>query len=126
MLLKRGRLEEALELFRDFLETVPYCDNTHYEGHYQQVFYISFALLTGYGISVEARTPKGRVDVVMETQSHIYVIELKFNRSPQEALDQINSHRYAAAFAMKGKQVVKAGLNFSVKDDVNTLEWVIE
>ena len=126
VLLKCGRLEEALELFRDFLETVPYCDNTHYEGHYQQVFYISFALLTGYSISVEARTPKGRVDVVMETQNHIYVIELKFNRSPQEALDQINSRRYAAAFAMKGKQVVKAGLNFSMKDDVNTLEWVIE
>ncbi len=124
--LKRGKLEEALELLRDFLETVPYCDNTNYEGHYQQMFYIIFALLTSYSIQVEAHTPKGRVDVVVETQNHVYVIEMKFNKTAEEALAQINSRRYAEAYAMKGKQVVKAGLNFSVNDEENVLEWVIE
>ena len=126
VMLKRGKLEEALELLRDFLETVPYCANTNYEGHYQQMFYIIFALLTSYSIQVEAHTPKGRVDVVIEAQNHVYVIEMKFNKTAAEALAQINSRRYAEAYAMKGKQVVKAGLNFSVKDEESTLEWVIE
>ena len=126
VMLKRGKLEEALELLRDFLETVPYCDNTNYEGHYQQMFYIIFALLTSYSIQVEAHTPKGRVDVVIEAQNHVYVIEMKFNKTAREALAQINSRRYAEAYAMKGKQVVKAGLNFSVNDEENVLEWVIE
>lgn len=126
VMLKRGKLEEALELLRDFLETVPYCANTNYEGHYQQMFYIIFALLTSYSIQVEAHTPKGRVDVVIEAQNHVYVIEMKFNKTAAEALAQINSRHYAEAYAMKGKQVVKAGLNFSVKDEESTLEWVIE
>ena len=92
----------------------------------QQMFYIIFALLTSYSIQVEAHTPKGRVDVVIETQNHVYVIEMKFNKTAREALAQINSRRYAEAYAMKGKQVVKAGLNFSVNDEENVLEWVIE
>lgn len=126
VMLKRGKLEEALELLRDFLETVPYCANTNYEGHYQQMFYIIFALLTSYSIQVEAHTPKGRVDVVIEAQNHVYVIEMKFNKTAAEALAQINSRHYAEAYAMKGKQVVKAGLNFLVNDEESTLEWVIE
>ena len=51
-------------------------------------------------------------------------MELKFNKTAQEALDQISAKRYAQAFAMKGKDVVKVGMNFAVKDEVNTLEWV--
>ena len=70
-------------------ETVPYCDNTDYEGHYQQMFYIIFALLTQFNIMVEQHTAKGRIDITLETASTIYVMELKFNKSAQEALKQI-------------------------------------
>ena len=46
-----------------------------------------------------------RTDITMETKDTIYVIELKFNKSPQEALDQISNKHYADAFALKGKNV---------------------
>ena len=120
-----GKMDEALQMLADFLETIPYCDNTNYEGHYQQMLYILFALLTDYNIIVEQHTAKGRIDITMETADTIYVMELKFNKSAQEALDQINDKHYAQAFALKNKEIVKVGLNFSVKDEVNTLEWVI-
>ena len=120
-----GKMDEALQMLADFLETIPYCDNTNYEGHYQQMFYIIFALLTDYNIIVEQHTAKGRIDITMENADTIYVMELKFNKSAQEALDQINDKHYAQAFALKNKEIVKVGLNFSVKDEVNTLEWVI-
>ena len=126
VLLKQGKIDEALQLLADFLETVPYCDNTHYEGHYQQMMYVIFALLTNYDIRVEQHTVKGRIDITLETASYVYVMELKFNKTAQEALDQINARRYAQAFAMKGKDVVKVGMNFAVEDEVNTLEWVTE
>ena len=124
-LVKRGQLEDALQLLADFLETVPYCANTDYEGHYQQTLYIIFALLTYYNIVVEQHTVKGRIDITMETASTIYVMELKFNKSAQEALDQINAKHYDKAFALKNKEIVKVGLNFAVKDEVNTLEWIM-
>ena len=126
VLMRHGNMDGALQLLADFLETVPYCANTDYEGHYQQMMYVIFALLTNYNIVVEQHTAKGRIDITLETASTIYVIELKFNKSAQEALEQINAKRYAKAFAMKQKEVVKVGLNFAVKDEVNTLEWVID
>ena len=121
-----GEMDEALQMLADFLETIPYCDNTHYEGHWQQTLYIMFALLTNYSILVEQRTAKGRIDITMETADTIYVMELKFNKNAEEALAQIEAKHYADAFKMSGKKVVKIGLNFSVKDEVNCLEWKIE
>ena len=124
--INNGEMDEALQLLADFLETIPYCDNTHYEGHWQQTLYIMFALLTNYDILVELHTAKGRIDITMETADTIYVMELKFNKSAEEALAQIEAKHYADAFKMSGKKVVKIGLNFSVKDEVNCLEWKIE
>ena len=125
VLVKKGDMDAAFCLLNDFLETVPYCDNTHHEGHWQQTLYIMFALLTNYSILVEPHTAKGRIDIMMETDDTIYVMELKFNKSAEEALAQIDAKHYADAFKMSGKKVVKIGLNFSVKDEVNSLEWKI-
>ena len=126
VLVKKGDMDAAFYLLNDFLETVPYCDNTHYEGHWQQTLYIMFALLTNYDILVEQHTAKGRIDITMETADTIYVMELKFNKSAEEALAQIEAKHYVDAFKMSGKKMVKIGLNFSVKDEVNSLEWKIE
>ena len=125
VLVKKGDMDAAFCLLNDFLETVPYCDNTNYEGHWQQTLYIMFALLTNYRIIVESHTAKGRIDITMETADTIYVMELKFNKSADEALAQIEAKHYADAFKMSGKKVVKIGLNFSVKEEVNCLEWKI-
>ena len=125
VLVKKGDMDAAFCLLNDFLETVPYCDNTNYEGHWQQTLYIMFALLTNYRIIVESHTAKGRIDITMETADTIYVMELKFNKSAEEALAQIEAKHYADAFKMSGKKVVKIGLNFSVKEEVNCLEWKI-
>ena len=125
VLVKKGDMDAAFCLLNDFLETVPYCDNTNYEGHWQQSLYIMFALLTNYRIIVEQHTAKGRIDITLETADTIYVMELKFNKSAEEALAQIEAKHYADAFKMSGKKVVKIGLNFSVKDEVNSLEWKI-
>lgn len=125
-LIENDNINEALQLLADFIKTVPYCDNTHYEGHYQQLFYIMFTLLTSYRIAVEQRTAKGRIDITLETQSTIYVMELKFDKTPQEALTQINEKHYADAFQLSQKKVVKVGLNFALKEGINTLEWVTE
>ena len=125
VLVKKGDMDAAFCLLNDFLETVPYCDNTNYEGHWQQTLYIMFALLTNYRIIVEQRTAKGRIDITMETADTIYVMELKFNKTAEEALSQIEAKHYADTFKMSGKKVVKIGLNFTVKDEVNCLEWKI-
>ena len=117
VLIKHGKIDEALQLLKSFWETVPYCDNTHYEGHYQQTMYIIFALLTNFRIIVEQHTSKGRIDITMETDDAIYVMELKFGKTAQEALEQIESKHY-------GKEIIKVGMSFNIKED-NTIvfDW---
>lgn len=126
LMIKQGDMDAALRLLQTFLETVPYCDNTRYEGHWQQMMYIVFALLTHYRISVEQRTAKGRTDITLETADHIYIMELKFDKTAEEALAQINNNRYADHYALSGKKVTKVGLNFDVKEERNLTEWIIE
>lgn len=124
-LINKGNMDGALQLLKTFWETVPYCDNTDYEGHYQQTMYIIFALLTNFRILVEQHTFRGRTDITMETKDTIYVIELKFNKSAQEALDQINNKHYADGFALRGKTMEKIGMNFMIDEDKTiVLDWL--
>ena len=124
--IRRGDIDGALQLLQDFLYTVPYCDNTLYEGHYQQMLYVIFTLLTPFRIDVEQHTQRGRTDMVVETQDHIYIMELKFEHTATEALAQIERSQYARAYAMKGKPVTLVGIGFSVKEERNITEWVVK
>ena len=73
--LDKEDLNLALQHLQTFLDTIPYCDNTNYEGHYQQMLFVIFTLLSAYMVDVEVRTPKGRVDMVLRTDTHLYLFE---------------------------------------------------
>ena len=125
VLIRQGDMDGSLRLLQEFLGTVPYCNNTNYEGHYQQVLFIIFTLLTHFVVDVEVHTPNGRVDVVMETEDTLYLIELKLNKSAQSAMQQINLKQYGQRFARCGKPIVKVGVNFDAKKG-NIEDWIIE
>ena len=124
-LIRKNQMEDALQLLQTFLGTVPYCNVANYEGHYQQMLFIIFSLLTNFLVDVEVHTPKGRVDIVLLTQTDLYVIELKLNKDAQTAMRQINLKDYAQRFALCGKPVTKIGINFDSTRG-NIIDWVIE
>ena len=107
-------MDGALKAMQTFLGTVPYTDNSGYEGHWQQVLYIIFSLL-GYYADVEVRTPKGRVDMVMRTASKLYLVELKLDAGADAAMER---------FALCGLPVVKVAVNFDMETH-NISDWKI-
>jgi len=109
--IQNGDMDAALHRLQEFLSTIPYCDNTRFEGHYQQVFYIIFSLL-GYYVDVEVRTPRGRVDIVLRTKTTLYVMELKLDKSAGEAMEQIDLKNYPERFALCGLPIVKVAVSF--------------
>ena len=115
----------ALQYLQTFLGTVPYCANTDYEGHYQQMFYVIFSLLTAWMVDVEVHTPNGRVDIVVMTKSRLYLIELKLNQNAQVAMQQINLKNYRQRFALSGLPITKVGINFDSATH-NITDWVVE
>ncbi len=124
-LIRKNRMDDALHLLQTFLGTVPYCNVTNHEGHYQQMLFIIFSLLTNFLVDVEVHTPKGRIDIVMLTQTDLYIIELKMNKDAQTAMRQINLKNYRQRFALCGKPVTKVGVNFDSTVG-NITDWVIE
>ncbi len=125
VLIRQDNMDGALQLLQTFLGTVPYCNVTNYEGHYQQMLFIIFTLLTAYVVDVEVHTPNGRVDIVLLTHTQLYIIELKLNKNAQAAMQQINLKNYARRFALSGKPITKVGINFdSTKGNIE--DWMIE
>ena len=109
--LKKRDMDAALKLLQAYLLTIPYTNNTAYEGHYQQVLYILFSLL-GYYVDVEVHTATGRVDLVLRTQTDLYLIEVKLNADAQTAMRQIDLKDYPARFAECGLPLTKVGITF--------------
>ena len=110
--LTKDDIDGALSLLQTFLSTVPYCNDTNTEGHYQQVLYIIFTLVSDYFADVEIHTPSGRVDIVLQTKTTLYLFELKLNKSAETAMRQINLKDYAKKFALCGLPIVKVGISF--------------
>ena len=122
--IQNGDMDSALRRLQAFLSTVPYCDNTKYEGHYQQLFYVIFSLLNYY-VDIEVRTPRGRVDVVLRTKTTLYVMELKLDKTAGEAMEQINLKNYPERFALCGLPVVKVAINFD-SERCTIGEWKLQ
>ena len=107
-------LEGMLRLLQTYLLTIPQCDNTNYEGHYQQLLYVIFSLLGRY-VDVEVRTSNGRVDMVMNSGKALYLFELKLNKSAEAAMQQIDLKDYPSRFALSGLPIIKVGMNFDME-----------
>ena len=123
--LTKDDIDGALSLLQTFLGTVPYCNDANTEGHYQQVLYIIFTLVSDYFSDVEIHTPTGRVDIVLQTKTTLYLFELKLNKSAEAAMKQIDLKDYKSRFALCGLPIVKVGINFdSEKRTIG--EWQTE
>ena len=52
----------------------------------------------------------------------IYVMELKYDKSADEALQQIDERGYAEKYRLDGRPVTKVGIAFS-SEERNITEW---
>lgn len=124
LLIRKDKIDEALKILQDFLSSIPQCNNTNYEGHYQQMLYVIFTLL-GYYVDVEVHTADGRIDVVMRTSNTLYLMELKINQSAETAQKQIYDKEYIKRFAHSKLPIVTVAINFSTEKHTIT-GWVID
>jgi len=120
---KTEDFDKVMQLLQTYLATVPYTTIKDSEGHYQSLLYVLFSLLSK-NVQVETRTSRGRVDVVVESPKYIYLIEIKLNKSAEDALEQIDLKQYADKFSLETKPIRKVGVNFSKKTR-NITDWKI-
>ena len=123
---RTGELDDFIEAIRIFFSGVPYQleQGNKNEHHYHAMLY---TLLVAFGADVIAEEPsaKGRADITLRMPKGIYVMELKYDHSAQEAIDQIDRCGYALKYGFSGLPVYKVGLSFS-SSERNITEWKVE
>ncbi|MGM9785674.1 MAG: AAA family ATPase, partial [Candidatus Cryptobacteroides sp.] len=82
------------------------------ENWFQNVVFI-VTTLCGLYIEAEHQTSNGRIDLVLKTDKFIYVMELKYDGTAEEALQQIDDKGYTLPWQSDGRTVIKVGANFS-------------
>jgi hypothetical protein len=122
---RRFRRDNTLEPFVRALQTffagVPYMLNDKNEHHFHAMLYTLFVSF-GADVVAEDLTSQGRADLTLKMPKGIYIIELKYGKSADEALRQIDERGYARKYAMDGRPVIKVGLAFS-KEERNITQW---
>ena len=126
--LRKDDIDEALEAARAFFAGIPYQEGTLHdaptsEGHFTAMLYVMFSFLNVY-VYTQVRTAKGRMDILMKTDTTIYVMELKLDGTVEEALKQIDDKGYAIPYEADGRRIVKVGIRFSSEERTIT-EWKI-
>ena len=121
--LRRGDVDCFMQLMQSLLAGTPYELVRELENHYQNVMYIVTKLM-GFYVQAEFRTSSGRIDLLIGTDSYIYIIELKFDGSAKDALEQIASKDYALPFVIDGRTIVRVGANVS-RETRNIDEWLV-
>ena len=121
--LRSGDADTFMQLMQSLMAGTPYELIRELENHYQNVMFIITKLM-GFYIQAEYRTSNGRIDLMIGTDKYVYIIELKFNGTAEEALKQIEEKNYALPFNIDDRQVVKIGANVS-GETRNIDEWRI-
>ncbi len=120
--------EDNMEAFLPHLQTFykkfPYTLVNNNERHYQAVLY-TILLILGCDVTPEVPTSDGRIDMVLKTKRSIYVLELKYKKDAETAMQQIDHKDYAAAFADDKRKKYKVGINFS-EDRRSIDDWKVE
>ena len=120
-----GRPDELLQVVQTMLAGRSYMvAGADKEKDFQNTLYLIFILL-GYNVQVEQATSQGRMDITIQTKDYIYIIELKLDKTAEEALRQIKDNQYALPFQSDKRKLYLIGVNFS--SETRTVEkWVVE
>jgi hypothetical protein len=132
-------LEPFIEALKTFFAGVPYMIDDKNEHHFHAMLYTLFVSF-GADVVAEDLSAKGRADLTLKMPKGIYIMELKYDDTADNALRQIDERGYASKYALErqrerqrvgdgtagiGRPVVKVGLAFSSKER-NITEWKSE
>jgi uncharacterized protein (UPF0297 family) len=113
------------KVLRILFANIPYQLHMKDEGYYHSIFQAVFWIL-GKDVQSEVSTDTGRADLVVQTKERIFVFEFKFNKTAQEAMDQILEKRYYEKYRGEGKPIVLVGLSFNYKNKKLTVPYVTQ
>ena len=110
--MEEGRVEAFMKRLESMFAGIGYDMKFDEERNVQNAFLILFSLI-GLNVDTEVRTSDGRIDILVRTNDYVYIMELKYDGTPEEALEQIERKEYALPWAVDSRNVIEIGINYS-------------
>ncbi len=109
---KKTTIDDFLDAIRKWYSSIPYSitDRNQNEQLYQSLLY---ALLVAVGADVHAeqQTSDGRMDISLKMHDAIYVLEFKYDKTQEDAIEQVKKKDYAVVFASDPRPVYVVPMN---------------
>lgn len=122
--IESANIDQFISILQSIFASVPYhIFMKDKEAYYHTVIYLVLKLL-GIHIDAVVEFSKGRADAVIETSSHIYVIEFKIGKAIN-AISQIKENEYYQKYLNASKTVKLLGVGFD-PEQKNIGDFIVE
>ncbi len=118
-----GKPEDFMLSLQSFFAGVSYKMRMDNENNFHNAFFLLTSLI-GLDTDTETSTSDGSIDLLIKTERYIYIVELKYDGSAKQAMDQINEKEYDRPFRTDSRKIFKIGVNFSSKTRCIE-DWII-
>ena len=123
-LVYEGEIEQAMVRLKAYLSSISNRLSNKNERDFQTVFYLIFNLM-GAHIKVEEDSAIGRADAVVYMPDAVFVFELKYDGSAEEAIRQIDEKGYLIPYSADSKRLFKIGVNYDSTQRTIS-DWIIK
>ncbi|MDE5808529.1 MAG: PD-(D/E)XK nuclease domain-containing protein, partial [Muribaculaceae bacterium] len=110
--IEEGRVDDFMTRLQSLFAGLGHDLKFDEERNVQNAMLLIFSLV-GMHADAEVKTSDGRIDILVRTSDYVYIMELKYNRSAEEALRQIEEKRYDLPWSIDSRVVIKIGINYS-------------
>lgn len=110
---RKHQFDDLKQLFNQALAQLTYQIIVSQEKYFQTVILLLLHMGKLHA-TAEIPTNDGRMDIVIETPSEIFIIEVKFNKSAADGLQQIKDKDYAKKFRGQGLPITAVGLSIEL------------
>lgn len=112
--LQQHNFQKFFDVFNIFLDSIPHNIHKDIEAYYHSLLYL-FLKTLGFKVGAEVPTGRGRMDLLLKTDTDIFVFEFKIDKTAQEALNQILTREYHTQFKLDKRPITLIGANFDSK-----------
>lgn len=121
--LRQNDIKHFCSILQHLFAHIPY--TIAREDYYHTSLHFLLNLLS-LDVSSEVLTNTGRIDMTLNTPDRIFLFELKYNASPEIALEQIKKKKYYERYLGIRKPITLIGLAFNSADGTIQLEYITE
>ncbi len=120
--IRKALADKKIEMFIEYINTafatLPYYIDTKQEKQYHSNLHMLLQGLRFLGgrkmhMHSESVSSQGRSDIVLELETAIYIIEIKYKSTGKIALEQIKSNGYYKPYLLRQKAIILLGINFN-------------